>query len=62
MNSDGSNQVNISNHPAHDSEPEWSPDGTKLVFISRRDGNYEIYIMDSDVSNQTNLTNSLANE
>ena len=30
----------------------------KIVFWSNRDGNYEIYVMDADGSNQTNLTNS----
>jgi Tol biopolymer transport system component len=37
--------------------PTWSPDGTKIAFESRRDGNYEIYVMDADGSNQTNITN-----
>ena len=25
-------------------EPDWSPDGTKIVFQSRRDGNHEINV------------------
>ena len=29
----------------------------KIVFSSNREGNYEIYVMDADGSNQTNLTN-----
>lgn len=32
--------------------------GTKIVFYSDRDGNYEIYVMDSDGSGQTRLTNN----
>jgi len=32
-------------------------DGTKIAFTSTRDGNAEIYVMDADGSNQTNLTN-----
>jgi len=39
-------------------QPSFSPDGTKIVFTSRRDGNAEIYIMDFDGSNQHRLTNS----
>ncbi len=37
-------------------DPVWSPDGTRILFISRRDGNYEIYVMDHDGSNQTRLS------
>lgn len=39
-----------------------SPDGSKIVFYSYRDGNSEIYIMDGDGSNQTRLTDSPARE
>ena len=31
---------------------------TKIAFMSIRDGNYEIYVMNSDGSEQTRLTNS----
>lgn len=34
MNPNGSSQVNISNNPASDSSPAWSPDGTKMAFFS----------------------------
>ena len=38
--------------------PAWMPDGKSLVFGSNRDGNWEIYVMDADGSNQRNLTHS----
>jgi serine/threonine protein kinase len=38
--------------------PAWSPDSTWILFESNRDGNLEIYIMDIDGKNQTNLTQS----
>ena len=41
--------------------PSWSPDGTKIAFESGIDDvvyNYEIYVMNADGSNQTNLTNN----
>ena len=34
----------------------WSPDGRKLAFVSRRDGNCEIYVINADGSGQENLT------
>ena len=58
MNPDGSNQMNLTNHPAPDTFPgSWSPDGTMVAFASERDGNSEIYVMNADGTNQMNLTN-----
>ncbi len=37
-------------------DPVWSPDGSKLAFVSNRDGTNEIYVMESDGSNQTRAT------
>jgi Tol biopolymer transport system component len=41
-------------------EPEydlsWSPDGKKLLFVSERDGNAEIYVMEASGNKQTRLT------
>ena len=33
----------------------------RVAFESGRDGNFEIYVMDADGSNQVNLTNNAAN-
>ena len=52
------NQVNVSNHSSYDGEPQFSPDGSKIVFEATRDGNYEIYTMDMDGGNPNNLTNN----
>jgi WD40 repeat protein len=43
-----------------DSRPRYSPDGSKIVFQSSRDGQPEIYVMNSDGSGQTRLTNNPA--
>jgi hypothetical protein len=33
MNSDGSDQKNLTNNPGNDGSPSWSPDGKKIVFF-----------------------------
>jgi len=43
-----------------DSRPHYSPNGSKIVFQSTRDGQSEIYVMNSDGTGQTRLTNNPA--
>ncbi len=38
--------IRLTNSPADERDPSWSPDGTKLAYASRQDGNWEIYIDD----------------
>lgn len=57
---DGSDRINITNHPASDAAPAFSPDGRTIAFQSDRDDNSEIYVMAADGSNPTRLTNSPA--
>jgi Tol biopolymer transport system component len=52
----GSGLANLTNDPANDTEPAWSPDGTRIAFSSTRDGNPEIYVMNADGSGQQRLT------
>jgi len=60
MNADGGGQTNLTNNPASDLDPAWSPDGSKIALASDRSGDFDIYVMNADGSGQTNLTNNPA--
>ncbi len=63
MNADGSDQVRLTDDPGTDALPAWSPDGTKIAFISDRDGGEtEIYVMNTDGTDQQNLTNDASRD
>ncbi len=62
MNIDGSGQIKLTNNSAYDWAPSFSPDGSKIAFVSDRDGNNEIYIMNVDGSEQARLTNNPADD
>ena len=48
--------TNLTQNASDDWAPVWSPDGQRLAFASSRDGNTEVYVMDADGTNPTNLT------
>lgn len=57
---DGSGLTNLTNNPARDVDPVWSPDGKHIAFESDRDGFMQIYVMNADGSNVIQLTNNKA--
>jgi Tol biopolymer transport system component len=48
--------VNLTKTPHRDRYAMWSPDGKKIAFNTNRDGDQEIYVMDADGSNPTNVS------
>jgi len=54
MNPDGSALTRLTNNPANDRFPTWSPDGRRIAFSREKD----IYVMNADGNNQTRLTNA----
>ena len=54
---DGGNKKRLTDHPARDYEPSWSPDGSKIAFSSRSDGEKIVHIavMDADGKNRLKL-------
>lgn len=48
-------EIKLTNNSADDRYASYSPDGNQIVFESTRDGNWEVYTMNSDGSNQQRL-------
>lgn len=49
MSSSGGSRVQITSHPSYDDGPSWSPDGTRIAFVSRRSGDFDIWTVEVDV-------------
>ena len=62
VNADGSNLVRLTNQEGFDNDPVWSPDGSKIAFVSTRFGNWDICIMNADGSNVIRVTDHSAND
>ena len=57
MNLDGTNPTRLTRDSiAVNTDPSWSPDGTRLIFSSDRDGNSNIYVMNADGTGSQRLT------
>jgi Tol biopolymer transport system component len=56
MDADGSNPINLTNHPSRDQSPAWSPDGTRIAFQSDRESDSDLYVMSADGTGVTRVT------
>ena len=54
---DGHGLVQLTHEPGYDAECSFSPDGSQILFVSDRDGDPDIYVMDADGRNVRQLTN-----
>ena len=70
MNPDGSSPTRLTDDktrserlpdfsPVYDSHPVWSPDGTKIAFISNRDYLFALYVMNADGSSARLVTDKV---
>ena len=62
MAADGSGPGRLTSHEADDFQPAWSPLGDCIAFTSARDGNREIYLMNTDGSALVRLTSNRADD
>ncbi len=58
FNSDGGGYRNITNNPADNATPAFSPDGKLIAFTSKRDGHPQIYVMNADGSGVRRVSQS----
>jgi Tol biopolymer transport system component len=56
MSSTGADQRRLTENPANDIAPAWSPDGSRIAFASDRDGTWDVYTMRADGSDLKQLT------
>lgn len=52
----GEIEKRLTDHWAIDTSPTWSPDCSKIAFVSSRSGGPQIYVMNADGSDQKRLT------
>lgn len=55
VNADGSDLKRLTDNPANDGLPTWSPDGGTIAFVSDRQGGWAVWAMSPDGGNQRKL-------
>ena len=64
MNADGSAVQRLTDMAGRDFEPDWSPDGSSIIFSSDRDDpdNAMLYLMNADGTDQRRLASTLTDD
>jgi len=62
MNSDGSDQEQLTEGPYDHRQPTVSPDGTKVAFASDEGGSYSVYVLDLETGEKSQWTDSEEDE
>ena len=62
VSSSGGQATQITSNQAYDSNPVWSPDGKRIVFVSNRDGSDDLYITSAKGGTPVRLTTHSGNE
>lgn len=55
----GDSPIRLTNNNYLDLSPSWSPDGSRIAFVTERDGNSEIYVMNAEGSGKLILQKTL---
>jgi Tol biopolymer transport system component len=58
MDADGTGQRRLTHSRGIDMHPAYSPNGQFVAFTSNRDGNYEIYVLDTATENVSRITHN----
>ena len=56
VNADGGGLFRLTDDPAADFDPSWSPDGRRIAYRHEDERSGQIYVMNADGSGQQNLT------
>ncbi len=48
----------LTRNDVEDDQPVWSPDGRRIAFVSTRDGNAEVFVVDADGSDLVQVTDT----
>jgi Tol biopolymer transport system component len=62
MDADGSGVLDVTNDPAPDRDPSWSPGCGQIAFSSSRNGDGDIFVMDADGTSVKALTSGAGND